>query len=212
MNNPAIVHLLVKWIQRALFGGAAVLLTWCGYALLDSWSFQRSGNLQLQEIRSTENPAGAEMSPVVLSALPRRSATAPNMADVIGRLEVERLGLLVMIAEGTSASTLRHAAGHIAGTALPGQAGNIGISAHRDTFFRPLRNIERDDIIKLTTARGEYRYRVLGTSVVSPSDVSVLEQGDDEMLTLVTCYPFYFVGPAPRRFIVKAEKIPTVTN
>ena len=206
MNN------LVKWIQRALFGGAAVLLTWCGFALLDSWSFQRSGNLWFQEIRSMQNPATAEVSPALLSTSPRRSARARNIADVVGRLEVERLGLLVMVAEGTSEATLRHAAGHIAGTALPGQTGNIGISAHRDTFFRPLRNIERDDIIKLTTPLGDYRYRVLGTSVVSPSDVSVLQQGDDEILTLVTCYPFYFVGPAPRRFIVKAEKISTLTN
>ena len=212
MNNPAIIPLLVKWIQRALFGGAAVLLTWCGYALLDSWSFQRSENLRFQEIRSMQNPAAAEVSPVVLPALPRPGKMAPDTADVIGRLEVERLGVLVMVAEGTSDATLRHAAGHIAGTALPGQAGNIGISAHRDTFFRPLRNIERDDIISLTTPLGDYRYRVLGTSVVSPSEVSVLEQGDDEILTLVTCYPFYFVGPAPRRFVVRAEKIPSVTN
>jgi sortase A len=109
--------------------------------------------------------------------------------------------------EGTSSKTLRRAAGHIAGTSLPGQPGNIGISGHRDTFFRPLRHIERNDLITLTTVSGEYRYRVLSTSVVGPDDVAVLEPGADEILTLVTCYPFYFVGPAPNRFIVRAQRV-----
>jgi sortase A len=93
------------------------------------------------------------------------------------------------------------------GTALPGQRGNVGIAAHRDTFFRPLRNIQRDDVIVLTTLRGEYRYRVVSTKVVSPYDVEVLNSDGTEILTLVTCYPFYFVGSAPERFIVRAERI-----
>src|SRR4029077_8680332 len=115
--------------------------------------------------------------------------------------EIGRLGLSVMVIEGTGAKALRRAAGHIAGTALPGQPGNIGISAHRDTFFRPLRNIRQDDIITLTTMGGEYRYRVVSTRVVNPSGVEVLGPSQTEVLTLVTCYPFYFVGSAPQRFI-----------
>jgi sortase A len=109
--------------------------------------------------------------------------------------------------EGTGKSILGRAAGHIAGTALPGQPGNIGISAHRDTFFRALRNIRRDDTIVLTTLGGDYRYRVLSTKVVSPYDVGVLNSSSDQILTLVTCYPFYFVGAAPSRFIVRATRI-----
>ena len=83
----------------------------------------------------------------------------------------------------------------------------MGIAAHRDTFFRPLRNIRKNDIITLTTITAEYRYRVVSTKVVDPADVSVLNAGDREILTLVTCYPFYFVGSAPDRFVVRAERI-----
>jgi len=83
----------------------------------------------------------------------------------------------------------------------------VGISGHRDTFFRPLKDIRQDDIITLTTLGGEYRYRVLSTKVVSPYDVWVLDPTSTEVLTLVTCYPFYFVGSAPDRFIVRAERV-----
>jgi sortase A len=113
----------------------------------------------------------------------------------------------VIVVEGISAKILRRAAGHIPGTPLPGQRGNVGISAHRDTFFRPLRNIKQNDIIELTTLLGEYRYRVVSTRIVGPNDVAVLEGSGNEVLTLVTCYPFYFVGAAPDRFIVRAERI-----
>ena len=107
-------------------------------------------------------------------------------------MQVERLGVSVVVIEGTSNKTLRRAVGHIAGTALPGQPGNVGIAGHRDTFFRPLRNIQPDDIITLTTLRGEYRYRVVSTKVVSPDDVAVLDSDGNQILTLVTCYPFYY--------------------
>ena len=90
---------------------------------------------------------------------------------------------------------------------MPGQDGNVGITAHRDTFFRPLRNIHMDDVITLTTLQGEYRYRVVSTRVVSPEEVAVLDPTGHEILTLVTCHPFYFVGAAPNRFIVRAERI-----
>jgi sortase A len=78
---------------------------------------------------------------------------------------------------------------------------------HRDTFFRPLRNIQRNDIITLTTLGGEYRYRVVSTKVVGPYDIAVLDSDENEILTLVTCYPFYFVGSAPDRFVVRAERV-----
>ena len=125
----------------------------------------------------------------------------------MGRIEISRLGVSAMVIEGTTKSTLRRAVGHIAGTALPGRPGNVGLSGHRDTFFRPLRNIRQDDIITLTTAIAEYRYRVVSTKVVGPRDVAVLDADGAEILTLVTCYPFYFVGSAPDRFIVRAERV-----
>ena len=126
---------------------------------------------------------------------------------LIGRIEIPRLGLSAVVVEGTDRTTLRRAVGHIVGTGLAGQPGNVGLAAHRDTFFRPLRNIQRNDIVTLTTLRGEYSYRVVSTKVVSPYDVAVLNPDGHEILTLVTCYPFYFVGPAPDRFIVRAERV-----
>jgi sortase A len=83
----------------------------------------------------------------------------------------------------------------------------MGIAGHRDTFFRPLRNVQQNDIITLTTTGGEYRYRVVSIMVVNPDNVAVLNPDGNEILTLVTCYPFYFIGPAPQRFIVRAERV-----
>ena len=88
-----------------------------------------------------------------------------------------------------------------------GKPGNVGIAGHRDTFFRPLRNVQAGDIITLTTLRGEYRYRVVSTKIVSPDNVAVLDSDGNQILTLVTCYPFYYVGSAPERFIVRATRV-----
>ena len=124
-----------------------------------------------------------------------------------GRLEVDSVGVRAMIVEGTDESILRRAVGHIPGTALPGQSGNVAIAGHRDTYFRGLRNIRRGDEITLTSLNGFYRYRVEGTRIVSPKETDVLAVSDDSILTLVTCYPFYFVGDAPLRFIVRAQQV-----
>jgi sortase A len=126
----------------------------------------------------------------------------------LGRIEISSIGVVAMIMEGTDGRTLRHAVGHIPGTALPGQQGNVALAGHRDTFFRGLRNINKDDEITLTTLHGSYRYRVDSTQVVEPRDTEVLDATTDNILTLVTCYPFYFVGPAPKRFIVRAHRFP----
>jgi sortase A len=126
----------------------------------------------------------------------------------LGRIEIRAIGLSAMILEGTDARTLRRAVGHIPSTPLPGQQGNVALTGHRDTFFRPLLHIHKDDEIRLTTLKGSYRYLVDSLKVVEPEDTKVLDNSDDAILTLVTCYPFYFVGPAPRRFIVRAHRIP----
>ena len=89
---------------------------------------------------------------------------------------------------------------------MPGQSGNVAIAGHRDTFFRALRNVRQDDEINLMTLDGSYRYRVDSISVAGPDDTQVLDNSGGDILTLVTCYPFYFVGPAPRRFIVRAHR------
>jgi sortase A len=132
------------------------------------------------------------------------------MRSVIGRLEIPRLNLSVMVREGADEGTLSRAVGHIPGTALPGKIGNVGLAGHRDTFFRALRNIREDDAIEFETVHGAYRYVVTSTKIVTPRDVSVLAASGGENLTLVTCYPFYYVGSAPKRFIVRAAQVATI--
>ncbi len=112
-----------------------------------------------------------------------------------------------MIAEGVDHKTLRRAAGRIPGTARLDIDGNVGIAAHRDTFFRPLRKVEKGDGLEMETRSGRYRYRVDWTAVVEPTAVQFLEASPTPELTLVTCYPFYYVGPAPKRFIVRATRV-----
>jgi sortase A len=131
----------------------------------------------------------------------------PDSRGLIGRMEIPRLGVSALLTEGTTNKILRRAVGHIAGTALPGQGGNVGIAGHRDGFFRPLRNIQTGDTITITTPGTRYVYRVVSIRIVKPDDVAVLASDSTETLTLVTCYPFYFVGPAPDRFIVKAQRV-----
>jgi sortase A len=122
----------------------------------------------------------------------------------IARIEMPRLKLSAAAREGVDTRTLRGAVGHVPGTALPGEPGNSAFAAHRDTFFRPLKDVRAGDEVVLTTPGGVYRYAVATTRIVEPSDVSVLAATADPTLTLVTCYPFDYVGTAPQRFIVRA--------
>ncbi len=129
-----------------------------------------------------------------------------NSADPIGRIEIPRLGLSAVILEGIDEKTLLVAVGHIPQTPLPGEVGNIGLAAHRDTFFRALKDIRRDDVIRLSGPNGGGEYLVKSTAVVEPGNTEALMPSRSADLTLITCYPFNFIGPAPKRFIVKAEK------
>jgi sortase A len=144
----------------------------------------------------------------------QKAARAPNPphlrfhhGDVLGRLTIPRLNLSVMVLEGDDAAILKEGAGHIPSTSLPNQNGNLGIAAHRDTYFRPLRLIHPNDVIEFTTAAGIWRYTVTDTEIVRPSDIQVLAKAPGRDLTLVTCYPFYFLGSAPKRWIVHAKRV-----
>ena len=135
------------------------------------------------------------------------SAAAPGRS-LVGKIDIPRLNISAIVKEGVDARTLDVAVGHIPHTALPGQTGNVGVAAHRDTLFRNLKDVKHNDKITLTTLDGDYVYRVVSTKIVQPSDVSVLDPSPGEKtLTLVTCYPFYFVGNAPKRFIVRAQQV-----
>ena len=197
---------ILKWAQRALLACAVLLLGYCGFVLVDAWIFQNRESGRLERLLR-DRRAADKGQPQARSATQIEAPPAIEPDGLIGRIEIPRLGLSAIVAEGTDKTTLRRAVGHIPGTALPGQPGNAGLAGHRDSFFRPLRDILQNDMITLTTLRGEYRYRVVSTQIVVPTEVSVLNPTGNESLTLVTCYPFYFVGAAPSRFIVRAERV-----
>ena len=155
--------------------------------------------------RAVANKAGNK--PVGNSAPSQVGAPPAPNNGLLGRLEIPRLGLSAIVREGTGEKTLSLAVGHIRGTSLPGQPGNVAVAGHRDTFFRGLRNIKENDLIVFETLSGRYAYRVESTQIVTPNRVSVLDAADYPQLTLVTCYPFYYIGSAPERFIVKARQM-----
>lgn len=192
---------ILWWTESVLFVFAVSMLAYCAFVVTETWFFQKDQDRRLEKLLAGRRASGGM---ALHAAFPMPAL--PVAGALIGRMEIPRLGLSAIVVEGTSDRVLRHALGHISGTALPGLAGNTGISGHRDTFFRPLRNILPNDVITLTTLQGEFRYRVVSTRIVEPADVAVLDSSGAQILTLVTCYPFYFVGPAPRRFVVRAER------
>jgi sortase A len=176
---------MLRWIERLLLLVGLACLGFCAYAFLDARLTDRAVSRRLA--------APAEPAPVVLSE-----------GDPIGRLEIPRLGVSAAVLEGVADGTLRRGVGHIPQTPLPWQGGNVGLAGHRDSFFRPLKEVGKDDLITLTTPQGTYRYRVEWTRIVPPEELTVLA-GDEPELTLVTCYPFHYLGAAPERFVVRAR-------
>ena len=141
--------------------------------------------------------------------LKARVAIRSAKGSPIGRLEIPRLNVSVMVLEGAEDQALRMGAGHVRGTDLPGSTGNVAIAAHRDTFFRPLRKIQDNDLIRITTPDGVFEYAVAWTRIVTPTDIKVLDHTDEPSLTLITCYPFSYIGSAPDRFVVRGRLVST---
>lgn len=186
---------MLLWAQRALFGCGVLLLGYCAYALADAWMFQRRESMDLDRLLRDRQSAKSEPAP---------AAAADGL---IGRIEIPRLLLSVVVVEGIDKTTLRRAVGHIPGTALPGQPGNVGLAGHRDTFFRPLKDLKLKDEVRVSTLQGDFKYEVESLRVVEPDNVGVLAASAENVLTLVTCYPFYYFGPAPQRWIVRARQV-----
>jgi sortase A len=133
---------------------------------------------------------------------------ASRAADTpLAVLRIPTIGLTVPVFDGTSERNLNRGAGRIEGTAQLGEPGNVGIAAHRDGFFRALKNVQVGDVLVMERATATDTYRIVSTTIVDPSDVSVLDPTLTSSVTLVTCYPFYFVGSAPQRFIVHAQRL-----
>jgi sortase A len=182
-----------RWIEVVLLTAGVICLGICSWWYVRMAIFERRANQDLDRVIQTR--------PV---AAPRRSVLS---GALLGRLVIPRLHMRAVVREGAGDDTLDLALGHIPGTALPGERGNVGIAGHRDTFFRGLRDIAAHDVIQFQTPAGSYNYTVESTRIVKPEDVSVLKAGADSELTLVTCYPFHFIGPAPDRFVVKARLV-----
>lgn len=143
-----------------------------------------------------------------------REHAAPRVrhGGLVGMLDVPRLKLSTPVVEGDDDRNLNRAAGHLPDTPLPWQGGNSAIAAHRDGLFRPLKDVGVGDEIRFRTTRDEYVYRVTKTTIVAPDDLSVLAPTPGAALTLITCYPFYYVGSAPKRFVVHAERVAASTT
>jgi sortase A len=178
------------WLERLLIAIGLGCLVTVGISMATAASSQ-------------ETAAQTFMHELVAPASP----AVPAVGDVLGRLEIPRAGLSVMVREGDDAATLARAVGHVPGTALPWDGSNAVLAGHRDTFFRPLGKIRHGDEIRWTTSRGTFDYRVIRTEIVEPDNLSVLAPSPAAVLTLVTCYPFAYVGPAPKRFIVHAVAV-----
>lgn len=187
-------------IEHFLFWLGFSILGWCAVTLAESRLYQ---TFHRNDFEKTETRGALAPFPAVA----RRKVSE---GTAVGRIEIPRIGVSSIIAEGETDSTLRLAVGHIPGTAFPGENGNAGLAGHRDTFFRPLARIRLHDEIRLTTKEGpDSLYQVVSIAIVEPQDVSVLESGPLSTLTLVTCYPFHFLGAAPKRFVVRAARVPS---
>jgi sortase A len=192
---------LTGWILIAIFA-IATIHSWLG------------SSLALAAVASERQPSIAEMpidnAPVDVSLWSDgriaafKEALGIPMAPPIAAIRVPRVGIEVPVFEGTDEVTLNRGAGWIKGTAAPGSDGNSGLAAHRDGFFRALKDVAQGDLIELETGGRTKRYVIRSIEIVDPTNVAPLAQDGGPALTLVTCYPFYFIGSAPQRFIVRA--------
>lgn len=194
----------VRHLERLLLVLGIASLSYYGYVSAETALYQSIENRELDAILASAPPQILTHAPA-----PRRRMP-PATGAPMGRIEIPRLGVSAVIRAGSDARTLRLAVGYIPGTALPGDGGNIGLAAHRDTFFRRLGDIRAHDDIRIVTPEGTFAYTVERTDVVRPRDTWVLDPTLEPTLTLVTCYPFTYVGSAPQRFIVRAALRPTL--
>jgi sortase A len=209
-------------LKKALIGCQSFLLLigfsalgYCALTVAETTLYQNWAYRQMRMVRGEFPTKWSEIEPSSLGSVLQYGAFHPSSlgdTSTVGRIEIPRLHISAMVAEGTTARVLRIAVGHISGTALPGQSGNVALAGHRDTFFRRLGDLKTGDAITLTTPRGQYVYGVRFTSIVSPDETWVLDPSTGQTLTLVTCYPFHFVGAAPKRFIVRASRLNSQTG
>ena len=193
------------WLERALWTAGCCALGYCVFTSIDASltqrrlapSFEKSKNHVDVAAQATFNNATTDV---------HKTLAQPG-SSLVGRLEIPKLGVSLVVLEGAASKTLRVGLGHVSGTSLPGQPGNVVIAGHRDTFFRPLRNIKIGDEVSVETTAHTYCYQVRSFEIVDPRNVNALRFHNKDELTLITCYPFSYIGPAPKRFVVHAEPV-----
>ena len=190
-------RVLLRRVEYTLWSVGALATGFCAGVFLETRIYQAIQNQRLEEQLRAQRPHAPVLPP----------HKQRPIGSLVGRLEIPRLGFKAIVLEGSDSGTLRVAVGRIPESADPGQKGNIVLGGHRDTFFRPLRGIRDGDTIELVTPEGRYHYSVEWTEVVNPTQTEVLKPTREPSLTLVTCYPFHYIGPAPQRFIVRARQV-----
>jgi sortase A len=185
-----------RWLERALITTGVVLLSWCAIVIADANREQAKLRTALDRTLTAPERAPKPAGPLKRGAL-------------IGSLQIPRLKLSAMVVEGDDDKTLKRGVGHLPDTPLPWEKGNAAFAGHRDTFLRAMRDISAGDEIRLSTPHGEFAYRVREIAIVTPDNLTGLSVTDDSSLTLITCYPFSYVGNAPKRFVVRAARTHT---
>jgi len=202
---------VAQWLRRAEIALLVLGVSLVGGALaavVNTQVYQaRQGRAFSDMERRAAAPTYGPESP------PASAAGGPSISElavdplVLGRIEIPRIGISAIVRDGDDDTTLGLAVGHIPGTARPGERGNMALAGHRDSFFRALQHIELHDTIRFRTAGRSYEYLVDSTEVVAPKETRLLDPTRDAVLTLVTCYPFGWIGHAPNRFIVRASRL-----
>ncbi len=190
--------------ERVSLLTGVVLLALAGLVWIDGAAHSRSAVADFERIQKLVVAPAEQLSWSEERKAEYERSLSGDTGTTLATLRIPATGLDVPVFDSLSSTALNRGAGHVSGTALPGSNGNIAIAGHRDGFFRSLKDVEIGAEIEVTTLRGSRTFRVSELRIVDPLDVSVLDPTEDTMLTLITCYPFYFVGPAPQRFIVRA--------
>ena len=190
-GRPLPYKISVRWFEYGCWLASSLAIGWVIVLILGTRLFQVSQAKQLENPRLTQD---------VTRKL--------HVGDTFGMVSIPRIGLSAVVVEGEDDATLRHAVGHIPGTSDATDSGNVGLAGHRDTFFRGLAQLQPKDVIVLDRAGERYRYEVVVTTIVQPRQVEVLRSSGQPKLTLITCFPFHYIGSAPKRFVVEATRIP----
>lgn len=231
-RRPSLGRVILQWLEYVLLLLAVTALGYFVWVKADAAVFQAYQSWRLDQIQqgkpasfgrflrdltpfSKEEPSAKpaphqQPLPELAQPIPPPAPGRPPLesGDLVGKIRIPRLKLSAIVLEGTDSNTLRRAIGHLPGTALPGDPGNVDLAGHRDSFFRGLRDVKKGNVITMSTPSGDaFRYRVTSLAILPPTAMQTLSAYMSPGLTLITCYPFSYVGPAPKRYVVHADEL-----